>query len=155
MEIENSSSVDIHWMHHALKLARRAEQEHEVPVGAVLVREGEIIGEGWNQPISANDPTAHAEIIALRNAATNVDNYRLPDTTLYVTLEPCIMCAGAIIHARAERVVFGAHDLKNGVSGGVFSVLDIFPLNHRIIVDGGVLMHECSSLMRGFFQHRR
>ncbi len=142
-------------MRYALDLARRAEQEGEVPVGAVLVRDGEKIGEGWNRPISTCDPTAHAEIMALRSAAAAIGNYRLPDTTLYVTLEPCVMCAGAIIHARVAHVVFGALDPKSRVPGSFFSVLGTDQLNHRTAVTGEVLEQECSDLLRGFFRCRR
>ena len=147
---------DIGFMRHALELARRAEREGEVPVGAVLVRDGEIIGEGWNCPIGANDPSAHAEIQALRDAGARVGNYRLPDTTLYVTLEPCSMCAGALIHARVARVVFGSYDPKGGAAGSVF---DLLPpderFNHRLACEGGVLESECGDLLRSFFQRRR
>jgi len=144
------------FMQRALELARRAEAEGEVPVGAVLVREGEIVGEGWNRPIGAQDPTAHAEIVALRDAARRVGNYRLPGTTLYVTLEPCPMCAGAIVHARVEKVVFGASDPRSGAAGSVFDLLpsdDRF--NHRTAVEGGVLAESCGDLLRQFFRARR
>ena len=117
MTMDTDSKQDIRFMTHALELARRAEAEGEVPVGALLVREGEIIGEGWNRPIGAHDPTAHAEVQALRDAGSRVGNYRLPGSTLYVTLEPCPMCASALIHARVDRVVFGAHDPKGGGGG--------------------------------------
>ena len=138
-----------------LHLARKAEQHGEVPVGAVLVREGEVMGEGWNRPIGSNDPTAHAEIVALREASAAVGNYRLPGSTLYVTLEPCTMCAGAIIHARVARVVFGASDPKGGAAGSVFSVLGTKRLNHRVAVEGGLLEAECGNLLREFFRSRR
>ena len=143
-------------MSRALELALRAEAQDEVPVGAVLVRVGEMIGEGWNRPIGSVDPTAHAEILALRNAAARVGNYRLPGSTLYVTLEPCVMCVGAIVHARVERVVFGAADPKSGAAGGRFDLLpsdDRF--NHRTECSGGVLGAECGALLREFFQRRR
>ncbi len=147
---------DEHWMHHALMLAGRAQAEDEVPVGAVLVdAAGHVLGEGWNRPIAGHDPTAHAEIMALRDAAARVQNYRLPDTTLYVTLEPCVMCAGALIHARLARVVYGAADPKAGAAGSVFAVLGTRQLNHHILVDGGVLAQECSEVLRAFFQARR
>lgn len=150
------SDEDIRFMRLALELARRAEQEDEVPVGAILVRDGEIIGEGWNRPIGDNDPSAHAEILALRDAGARVGNYRLPDTTLYVTLEPCPMCAGALIHARVARVVFGSYDPKGGAAGSVF---DLLPpderFNHRLSCQGGVLASECGDLLRSFFQRRR
>jgi len=143
-------------MQQALELAHRAESEGEVPVGAVLVREGEIIGEGWNRPIGEHDPTAHAEINALRDAARRVGNYRLPDTTLYVTLEPCPMCAGAIIHARVAKVVFGAPDPRSGAAGSVFDLLPSDKrFNHRTEVEGGTLSESCGELLRQFFRIRR
>lgn len=151
-----SSDIDTKWMQHALSLADRAEQQGEVPVGAVVVLDDEIIGEGWNQPITSNDPTAHAEIIALRNAAKHLDNYRFPkETSLYVTLEPCSMCAGAIIHARIGRLVFGARDPKGGAAGSVFEIAGTDKLNHIVEVVGGVLEEECSSRLRAFFRARR
>lgn len=142
-------------MHHALMLARRAEAAGEVPVGAVLVREDEILGEGWNQPIGGSDPTAHAEIIALRAAATRVGNYRLPGATLYVTLEPCVMCTGAMIHARIERLVYGAQDPKTGAAGSVFALLQSPLHNHRVLCEGGVLAEQCADVLRAFFRDRR
>jgi len=147
--------TDSQFMQHALALADRAEQAGEVPVGAVLVRDNEIIGEGWNHPISGKDPTAHAEIMALRSAAEKIGNYRLVNTTLYVTLEPCVMCAGAIIHARVGKVVFGARDPKTGAAGSVFDVLGTEKLNHIVQVESGVLEQECSEKLRAFFQARR
>ena len=150
-----SNAKDIHWMQHALALARRAEAEGEVPVGAVVVREGQLLGEGWNRPISDSDPTAHAEIVALRAAARAVGNYRLPGAMLYVTLEPCLMCAGAMVHARIERLVFGAGDPKRGAAGGRFDAFDMPWLNHRVTVEGGVLAAECADLLRAFFRRRR
>jgi len=142
-------------MHHALTLAQRAAEQGEVPVGALLVLNDEVIGSGWNHPINAHDPTAHAEIAALRDAAQRLGNYRLPGTTLYVTLEPCVMCAGAIIHARVARVVFGATDPKTGAAGSVFDTL-LSPLhNHRVEVAGGALAEECGMLLKSFFQARR
>lgn len=146
---------DCHWMHRALELAAHAAAHDEVPVGAVLVRDDAVLGEGWNQPISANDPTAHAEVVALRQAARRERNYRLPGTTLYVTLEPCCMCAGALIHARVQRVVFGAFDPRTGAAGSVFDILQSPLHNHRIEMLGGVLDQECGDLLRGFFQDRR
>ena len=148
-------SIDELWMQKALTLARQAEALGEVPVGAVLVFEKECIGEGWNQPITARDPTGHAEIVALRHAARKIDNYRLPDATFYVTLEPCPMCAGAIIHARIQRVVFGALDPKSGAGGSVFNILDSHQLNHRGMITRGILQNECSSLLQAFFKDRR
>ena len=142
-------------MEYALRLARRAAAAGEVPVGAVLVRAGEILGEGYNRPIGASDPTAHAEILALRRAAAAVGNYRLVGATLYVTLEPCPMCAGAIVHARGARVVFGAADPRSGAAGTVFDLLQSPSLNHRVRVRGGVLAEICSDLLQGFFRARR
>ena len=150
-----SAAEDARWMRYALELARQAAAAGEVPVGAVLVRDGQVIGEGWNRPISQNDPTAHAEIIALRNAAAALRNYRLVDATLYVTLEPCAMCAGALIHARVARVVFGAPDPKTGAAGSVLDVLGTDKLNHRINIVGNVLEDECSGLLTEFFRERR
>jgi len=143
-------------MQRAIALAGRAEKEGEVPVGAVLVRGGEIIGEGWNRPIGSHDPSAHAEINALRDAATRLQNYRLPTTTLYVTLEPCPMCAGAIIHARVERVLYGTTDPKGGAAGSVFDLLPSdHRFNHRVAVEGGLLSDECGDQLRAFFRARR
>src|SRR5262245_49688047 len=133
------TELDLHWMRHALALAVRAEAAGEVPVGACVVRDGELVGEGWNHPISANDPTAHAEMIALRAAAASVGSYRLVGTTLYVTLEPCAMCAGAMVHARVARLVYGATDPKTGAAGSVFDILRSERLNHRVAVESGVL----------------
>jgi tRNA(adenine34) deaminase len=146
---------DHYFLKQALRLAQRAEKEGEVPVGAVLVKDNEIIGEGWNRPIGGNDPTAHAEIMALRQAAQKTQNYRLPDTTLYVTLEPCIMCAGAMIHARIKRLIFGAYDPRAGSCGSVFNVFSEKKLNHKVIYDGGLLAEECGQLLKDFFIVRR
>ena len=142
-------------MRRALELARRAADEGEVPVGAVLIHQNHIVGEGWNRPIAAHDPCAHAEILALRAAARVMANYRLPATTLYVTLEPCLMCAGALIHARIERLVFGAHDLKTGAAGSVFDVLADPRHNHLVTVTGGVLADVCGQVLSDFFAARR
>ena len=144
-----------HWLSYALQLAHYAEQNNEVPVGAVLVKDDEVIAEGWNQPISANDPTAHAEIIALRNGAHQLDNYRLINTTLYVTLEPCAMCIGAMVQARIKRLVFGAYDARAGAVTSVFQLLDEQRLNHRIAWQGGMLAAECAAILKAFFQQRR
>jgi len=149
------STQDIAYMQHALELATRAENEGEVPVGALVVLDNEIIGEGWNRPILSHDPTAHAEIIALRAAAAKLGNYRLTGATLYVTLEPCPMCAGAMVHARVARVVYGATDPLAGSAGTVFSLLNASALNHRADVQGGVLGEECSLRLKAFFQSRR
>ncbi len=146
---------DEQWMQQALTLAHKAEENGEVPVGALLVKDDEIISEGWNQLITKNDPTAHAEILALRSAANQINNYRLVDTTLYVTLEPCAMCATALIHARVKRVVFGAYDPKAGAAGSLFDILGTDKLNHKIDVTGGVLEDQCSELLQQFFRVRR
>ena len=151
----NSNEADRFFMRRALELARKAERKGEVPVGAVLVKNEEIIAEGWNAPISRDDPTAHAEIRALRAASKKIGNYRLVDTTLYITLEPCVMCAGAIIHARVKRVVYAATDPKTGAAGSVFEILNTTQLNHRVEITSGVLAQECGDLLREFFQARR
>lgn len=143
------------FMRRALELARQAESAGEVPVGAVLVRDGGILGEGYNRPIGAADPTAHAEIIALRAAAARLGTYRLLDTTLYVTLEPCAMCAGAIVHARVKRVVYAASDPKAGAAGSVLGVLQHPALNHRVECTRGLLAPESSELLKAFFLSRR
>jgi tRNA(adenine34) deaminase len=148
-------SVDERFMRAALDLAREAAAADEVPVGAVVVVAGEIVGRGFNQPILRRDPTAHAEIMALRNAADRLGNYRLPDSTLYVTLEPCVMCSGAIMHARVERVVFGARDPKTGAAGSVVNLFGEERLNHHTEIQGGVLAGECGALLSAFFAARR
>jgi len=148
-------SSDLLYLQRAIKLAKQAEFSGEVPVGAVLVYQDEIIGEGWNQPIGLHDPSAHAEIIALRQGAKTLKNYRLLNTTLYVTLEPCLMCAGAMVHARIQRLVFGAFDSKTGAVGSVFDVLRTPELNHQIDIDGGILADECSDLLKQFFMKKR
>jgi tRNA(adenine34) deaminase len=142
-------------MGEALKLARRAETEGEVPVGAVVIREDEVLGAGYNRTISNHDPSAHAEILALREAGLNTSNYRLPGATLFVTLEPCAMCVGAMIHARIERLVFGAPDPKTGAAGGCFDLLGDVPHNHRIETEGGVLAEVSGALLQTFFRARR
>lgn len=147
--------LDTDHMRRALVLAREAAARGEVPVGAVVVRGEETLGEGANCPIARHDPTAHAEIEALRDAAARVDDYRLPGTTLYVTLEPCIMCASAIVHARVSRVVFGAWDPKAGGAGSIADVFSIPQLNHRVDVFGGVLAEECGDTLKHFFAERR
>ena len=143
------------WMRAALDLARFGGESGEVPVGAVVVKGGEIIGRGYNHPISSHDPTAHAEIMALREAATHLQNYRLNDCTLVVTMEPCVMCAGAILHARIKRVVYGAREYKTGAHGSVMDVFAEPRLNHHCEVQGEVLAGECSALISGFFEARR
>src|SRR5688572_31983886 len=142
-------------MSRALELAREAERAGEVPVGAVIVKGGEIVAEGWNRPISTNDPTAHAEMVALRAAGQALSTYRLLDTTLYVTLEPCAMCAGAMVHARVKRLVFAARDPRAGAAGSVFNVVQHPALNHRIEFTSGVLAEDCGALLREFFVARR
>lgn len=143
-------------MQRAIELAQHAADNGEVPVGAVLIRDDAILGEGWNQPIQHHDPTAHAEIMALRDAAQRIGNYRLIDTTLYVTLEPCVMCAGALIHARVGRVVFGASDPRAGAAGSQFELLPSgAPFNHRVECQGGLMSEECGKLLKDFFAARR
>ena len=152
---QTSSGEDEAWMHRALVLAGEAAAAGEVPVGAVLVRDGEVLGEGRNGPIGRCDPTAHAEILALRQAAERVGNYRLAGSTLYVTVEPCTMCAGALVHARVARLVFGAAEPRAGAVVSSARVLDNPHLNHRVAVCGGVLADDCAALLRGFFVQRR
>lgn len=142
-------------MSRALELARAAEAAGEVPVGAVIVKDDQIIAEGWNQPITLRDPSAHAEMIAMRAAAQILDNYRLLDTTLYVTLEPCAMCAGAMVHARVKRLVYAATDPRAGAAGTIFNITQHEALNHRLEVTGGVMAEECGAVLRGFFQNKR
>lgn len=155
-QISGQEICDLEYMQHAFVLANRAAEQGEVPVGAVVVRDGEVIGEGWNAPISRHDPTAHAEIQALRDAGQRVGNYRLPDATLYVTLEPCVMCAGAIIHARIQRVVFGAYDPKGGAAGSLFNLLPSDErFNHQVKCEGGLLGDICAEQLRDFFKVRR
>lgn len=146
---------DLCWMRHALALAERAEAVGEVPVGAVVVRDGALLGEGWNRPITTHDPCAHAEINALRAAASRLANYRVNGATLYVTLEPCAMCAGAIQHARIERVVFGAYDARAGAAGSRLTVLQSPHALRRVAVRGGVLQMDCGLLLKRFFAKRR
>jgi len=151
-EFENQ---DDHFMRLALAQAELASIEGEVPVGAVLVKKGVVIASGFNHPICLHDPSAHAEMQALRSAGTTLQNYRFPDCSLYVTLEPCAMCAGAILHARLSRVIFGATDPKTGVAGSVFNLFDQEKLNHHTTVTGGVLAEECSTMLSAFFAQRR
>ncbi|MDH3560690.1 MAG: tRNA adenosine(34) deaminase TadA [Gammaproteobacteria bacterium] len=146
---------DDYWMQHALALAARGETEDEVPVGAVLVQGDAVIGEGWNQPVSRHDPTAHAEIMALRAAGAKLNNYRLTGSMLYVTLEPCLMCVGAIVHARVARLVFGAYDPKGGAVSSLCRGFELPGLNHRVNVSGGVLADECGEVLKRFFRVRR
>jgi len=144
-----------HWMEEALSLARQAQARGEVPVGAVVIKDNAIIGRGGNAPIAANDPTAHAEIAALREAARALGNYRLPDCDLYVTIEPCAMCAGAMVHARLKRLVYGADDPKAGAVHSVLLVLNHPQLNHQMEVSQGVLAQRCADLLQSFFRKRR
>ncbi len=148
-------SKDEYWMQRALLLAQKAEEEGEVPVGAIVVLDNEVVGEGWNRPISSHDPSSHAEINAIREASSHLSNYRLPTTELFVTLEPCVMCAGAMIHARIARVVFGAYDLKAGAAGSVFNILPTAKLNHQVEIKGGVLNQACAEILQSFFKKRR
>ena len=146
---------DEKWMQHALTLAAKAEAEGEVPVGALLVQDDTIIAEGWNRPIAGHDPTAHAEVMTLRAAGQALQNYRFTSTTLYVTLEPCLMCVGAIVHARVSRLVFAAHDPKSGAVESVCRAFELPGLNHRVKVTGGVLAEVCGEQLKAFFQKRR
>lgn len=150
-----ATEEDIMWMRHALTLADKAESIGEVPVGACVVLNGELIGEGFNTPITDNDPSAHAELRAVKEAASAVQNYRLIDATLYVTLEPCSMCAGMLVHARVKRVVFGAKDAKTGAAGSVMNLLQHPALNHQLEVVSGVLADECANKLSDFFRKRR
>lgn len=154
-DIDAGINSDQAFMTRALELARQARDHGEVPVGAIVVLDGAVIGEGFNQPISLADPSAHAEMQAMRNAAQRLDNYRLLDATLYVTLEPCVMCAGAMVHARIKRLVYGAADPKTGATGSVFNIVQAEQLNHRLEVEGGVMEKECGELLKDFFRKRR
>lgn len=147
--------TDLIFMRQALEQAQNAWALGEVPVGAVVVKDGQVVATGFNQPIGTHDPTAHAEIMALRTAATLLGNYRLPGCELYVTLEPCVMCAGAMMHARLARVVFGASDPKTGACGSIVNLFEQERLNHHTEVIGGVLAQQCSQLLKDFFAERR
>ncbi|QPE16285.1 tRNA adenosine(34) deaminase TadA [Providencia rettgeri] len=147
--------IDEYWMQQAIELALKAQDLGEIPVGAVLVKDNCLIASGWNRSIIDHNPTAHAEIIALQHAGQALSNYRLLDTTLYVTLEPCIMCAGAMIHSRISRVVYGAKDFKTGACGSYLNIMGQAGLNHYVDVTGGVLEKECSSMLSAFFKLRR
>lgn len=151
----NQTLLDRQFMQQALEQAQLAALAGEVPVGAVLVRDGQVLASGFNQPITLSDPSAHAEMMALRQAAGLEKNYRLPGTTLYVTLEPCAMCAGAMLHARVDRVVYGAADPKTGAAGSVLDVFSVKQINHQTHVKGGVMADECGQLLRDFFKERR
>jgi len=148
-------NTDLKWMSYAIELASKAESQGEIPVGAVLVKDNQVIGEGWNQSITLNDPTAHAEVMAIRDAGQKVDNYRLVGSTLYVTLEPCPMCAGALVHSRIDKLVFGASDLKTGAAGSVMNIVTHKKLNHQLEVVAGVLQNQCSEAISAFFKKRR
>lgn len=148
-------SIDLSWMQQAYALAQKAEQQGEVPIGAVLVKDDRLVAAGYNQTIAQNDPTAHAEVMALRAAADAIGNYRLLDTTLYVTLEPCAMCAGALVQARVTRLVYACADPRAGAAGSIFNVVSNEALNHRLQVTSGVMAQECSQLLQDFFQQRR
>ena len=152
---EAVEQTDAYWMREALKRADYAEAINEIPVGAIVVVDGRIVGEGWNSPISDHDPSAHAEMQAVRMAAKQVENYRVIDATLYVTLEPCAMCAGMLVHARVGRVVFGAKDLKTGSAGSVMQLLQHPQLNHQCEITSGVLAEECGEKLSAFFRRRR
>lgn len=148
--------TDLFWMTQAYHLALKAKEQNEVPVGAVLVaQDNTLLGEGWNQVVQTHDPCAHAELIAIRKAASDTRNYRLNGTTLYVTLEPCSMCAGALIHARIQRLVFATRDFKTGAAGSVFNLLKGHPLNHQVQIDEGILQSACAELLTEFFKKYR
>ena len=149
------TDLDHVFMKRAFELANHAEQLGEIPIGAVLTLDGKIIGEGYNRSIIDNDPTAHAEIVAIRQAAKNNQNYRLPNATLYVTLEPCSMCAGAIVHSRVKRLVYGAKDEKTGACGSMFDVISTNHKNHRILPEQGLMAEEAADLLSNFFKRRR
>lgn len=149
------AALDRQFMQQAIEQAHLAAIAGEVPVGAVLVRDGQVISKAFNQPITNHDPSAHAEMLALRQAALAEQNYRLPGTTLYVTLEPCAMCAGAILHARVDRIVFGAPDPKTGAAGSVVDLFAIKQINHQTSIEGGIMGDECGQLLKNFFKERR
>jgi tRNA(adenine34) deaminase len=155
MDEDKQQSDDVAFMGFALELARQARESGEVPIGAVVVRDGQVVGKGYNCPIRSSDPTAHAEINAIRSAAQAGNNYRLGTCTLYVTLEPCVMCAGAIVQARIKRLVFGATDPKGGAAGSLFHVPNDERLNHQVEIMSGILQEECGDLLRRFFRERR
>ncbi|MDX7989117.1 tRNA adenosine(34) deaminase TadA [Xenorhabdus sp. 12] len=146
---------DEYWMRRAMDLAIQAQERGEIPVGAVLVADNKVIAEGFNHPITEHDPTAHAEIIALRRGGSQLQNYRLLNTTLYVTLEPCIMCAGAMVHSRIQRLVYGASDMKTGAAGSLVDILRHPGMNHKVEITSGVLAEECSAMLSAFFKQRR
>ena len=149
------AELDRQFMQQAIEQAQLAALAGEVPVGAVLVRDGQVIAKAFNKPITNHDPSAHAEMLALREAALGEQNYRLPGTTLYVTLEPCTMCAGAMLHARVDRIVFGTPDPKTGAAGSVLDVFAMKQINHQTTIEGGMMSEECGQLLRNFFKERR
>lgn len=154
-DADSQQHSDERWMRHALMLADKAELAGEIPVGAVLVKDNQVIGEGWNMSICQHDPSAHAEMLAVRQGAQQLQNYRLLETTLYVTLEPCAMCAGLLVHSRVGRLVFGAFDAKTGAVGSVMNLVQHPVLNHQLQVTGGVLADECGAKLSEFFRKRR
>ncbi|MBV1871084.1 MAG: tRNA adenosine(34) deaminase TadA [Gammaproteobacteria bacterium] len=147
--------IDEKWMAYALELAKKAQDIDEVPVGAVVIKAGQVVGEGWNQVISQSDPTAHAEVVALRDAAKRLNNYRIIGATLYVSLEPCAMCAGALLHARIQRLVYGTSEPKNGAVSSQFNLFELHTFNHQIEVVGGVLAEQSGDLIGSFFRNKR
>lgn len=149
------TAQDQMWMSKALALAAKAQAVDEIPVGAIVVKDQQILGQGYNQPIGLNDPSAHAEMLAIRDAAKQLGNYRLVDTTLYVTLEPCPMCAGLMVHSRISRLVFGAWDGKTGAAGSVMNLLSHPQLNHQVEVTAGVMAEQCGNVLSDFFRYRR
>jgi len=149
------SEIDLKWMEYAMSLAERAESQGEIPVGAVIIKDDKVVGEGWNQAISLNDPTAHAEIMAIRDAGSKLKNYRIIDTTMYVTLEPCVMCTGALVHSRISRVVFGAKDYKTGAVVSVMNLLEHESMNHVVEYESGLCESQCSEQLSSFFKKRR
>ena len=151
----NQAELDRQFMEQAIEQAKMAALAGEVPVGAIVVRDGKVLARAFNKPIAKHDPSAHAEMLALREAALAEQNYRLPDTTLYVTLEPCAMCSGAMLHARVGRVVYGASDPKTGAAGSVFNLFSSKQINHQTTVEGGILGDECGQVLRHFFKERR
>lgn len=155
MDLDSSSAQHVHWMRMALDLAVEAAAANEVPVGAVIIKDNILVSSGRNQPIATQDPCAHAEILALRNAGNHLANYRLPGTTLYVTLEPCTMCLGAMLHARIQRLVFGAYDPKSGMVCSTLKLLEVGQFNHKLDWTGGIMQEECGQLLKSFFRSRR
>ena len=155
LDNEYDADDDLYFMQQAFKLAQKAEQYNEIPVGAVVVHQGKVIGEGFNQSIMLNDPSAHAEMLAIRQAGKHLNNDRLLDCTLYVTLEPCPMCAGLLVHSRIKRLVYASSDLKTGAAGSTFNLVCNEQLNHQVEVMGGVLQTQCSQLLSNFFKRRR